>query len=71
VDVNIDCPGDKLIISVRDHGPGLNARSPRLPRDVMDERGRGLFVIQALAEHVTMQPWDGGTRLRAVLPLKR
>lgn len=71
VDVSIECPGDELVIIVRDHGPGLNDGSRRLPQNSMDEYGRGLFLIEALAERVTMQPWDGGAGLRVALSLAR
>jgi len=69
VEVSFECPGDELVVVVRDHGNGLNHRSLRLPQDMMDEHGRGLFLIDALAERVTMQPWSGGTEMRMVLPL--
>jgi anti-sigma regulatory factor (Ser/Thr protein kinase) len=36
------------------------------------EGGRGIFLIAALADEVTMKPAPGyGTQLRIVLPIKR
>ncbi|HLI95849.1 MAG TPA: SpoIIE family protein phosphatase [Candidatus Baltobacteraceae bacterium] len=71
VEVSVECRDDALSINVRDRGPGLIESTPRLPQNVMDEHGRGLFLIQALATEATTHSWGGGTEMRAVLPLQR
>ena len=72
VDVRIDWRGAKPIVTVHDSGPGLNREVSELPGAELDEKGRGLFVIRALAEQLSVTPSNGGgTALRAVLPLAR
>lgn len=59
-----------LVVTVRDNGPGLTGGIRRLPREILDETGRGLFLMQALAADVTVQPAvGGGTEVRATFPL--
>ena len=71
VEVSIDCLDESLMMTVRDHGPGMNLQSSSVPCEVFDESGRGLFLMQALAGHVTVEEGPGGgTQLRAVLPLQ-
>lgn len=74
VEMSIDWIGDSPVVTARDTGPGLtHARSPKLPKDALDENGRGLFLIHELSENVTVRALPGfGTEIRAVLPpLKR
>ncbi|MFD3614327.1 ATP-binding protein [Streptomyces sp. NPDC058676] len=47
--------GEKCRIEVADSGPGFSAAPPRLPAlpaPVEDENGRGLCLIEELADHV-------------------
>ncbi|HET9095730.1 MAG TPA: ATP-binding protein, partial [Candidatus Baltobacteraceae bacterium] len=70
VDVRIDWTGVKPVLTVRDTGPGLKRVSSELPHSVLAEKGRGLFVIKALAQDVSVNALpDRGTEVRAVLPL--
>ncbi len=50
-----------------DRGRGFR-HLPKLPADVLSERGRGLYIVSALADDfaVTRRP-DGGSHARAVL----
>lgn len=71
-EVSIDWTGDKPLLQVRDVGPGFQNPRPRLPRSTMDEDGRGLFLIQAMAHDLQIQPTpSGGTEVRVLLPLHR
>lgn len=59
------------MLYVRDTGPGLSELDARLPANAMDEDGRGLFLIKALALEASVKLSRGyGTELRAVLPIK-
>lgn len=72
VEIRIDWTGEKPIVTVRDTGEGLSHLLSDSPEDSFDETGRGLFPIEALAEHVSVSPSKGyGTELRATLPLTR
>lgn len=72
VDVHIDWAGEKPVLSVLDSGPGLERLSSELPRSALEEKGRGLFVVKALAQDVSVKVIPGrGTEVRAVLPLIR
>ncbi|GAC1499214.1 MAG: hypothetical protein NVS1B14_02590 [Vulcanimicrobiaceae bacterium] len=73
VEVTIEWMNGRPVITARDTGPGLTkVAAPQLPTDQFDENGRGLFLIQQLAEEVTIRPLPGfGTEIRATLPTLR
>ncbi len=72
VEVRVDWTRDKAVAVVRDTGPGLEQYAARLPDDVMSEDGRGMYLINALAEEVTIKRAAGyGTEIRVVLPIDR
>lgn len=72
VEVRIDWSAEKPVTVVRDTGPGLTRLLGELPQDAFDENGRGLFLIKALADDVSVKRAGGyGTELRAVLPVRR
>jgi anti-sigma regulatory factor (Ser/Thr protein kinase) len=56
----IDARPQRVLLHMLDEGPGYRFLS-RLPTDTLSERGRGLFLISALAEafHVTPRPFGG------------
>lgn len=59
--------GAAPVLHVLDRGPGF-AFTPKLPLDVLSERGRGLFIVWSLAEDFNVTPrHDGGAHARAVL----
>lgn len=59
--------GAPPVLHVLDRGPGF-AFAPKLPTDVLDERGRGLYIVWSLAEDFNVTPrHDGGAHARAVL----
>lgn len=72
VEVEIDWSREQPAICVRDIGPGLHTMRPGLPLDPLDENGRGLYLIHALAIDVAIRAMAGyGTEIRATLPLRR
>lgn len=55
------------VLHVLDRGPGFTL-SPKLPSDLLSERGRGLFIVWSLAEDFNVtERYDGGSHARAVL----
>ena len=57
------------VLHVLDRGPGFTF-APKLPLDLLSERGRGLYIVWSLAEdcNVTLR-YDGGAHARAVLAI--
>jgi PAS domain S-box-containing protein len=72
VEVHIDWTKEKPLVTIRDTGPGLRSLNASLPSDLLEEGGRGIFLITALAEAASVRPSPGyGTEIRAVLPIAR
>ena len=62
--------GDALL-AVTDSGQGFKGAMPSLPHELFDECGRGLFLIKALSEEVSVTSQPGlGTTVSAKIPLK-
>lgn len=71
VDVAIDLSGEAPVLHVLDRGPGFTFHA-RLPRDLMSESGRGLYIAAMLTEDLSVaRRADGGSHARAVLNLKK
>jgi serine/threonine-protein kinase RsbW len=67
IEVMLDVSGQSPVLHVLDTGSGFEFR-PRLPIDVMSERGRGLFLVTAFAEELSVERRrGGGSHARAVL----
>jgi serine/threonine-protein kinase RsbW len=67
VEVILDVSGEAAVLHVADDGRGFEFR-PRLPADLLSERGRGLFLVTAFAEELTVERRrGGGSHARAVL----
>jgi PAS domain S-box-containing protein len=59
--------GSAPVLHVLDRGPGFTF-APKLPSDMLYERGRGLYIVWSLAEDFNVTPrHDGGAHARAVL----
>ena len=72
VDVVLDWNGTSAaIVHFLDRGPGFVV-IPRLPTDMLSERGRGLFLVWSLSDdfNVTKRS-DGGSHVRVVLTPRR
>ena len=62
--------GDPPVLTVRDYGPGLHYHPWKPRRDPYAESGRGLAIVELLARDIAVdRPSDGGTVIRAVLPV--
>lgn len=63
--------GDAPVLTVRDHGPGFHVEPWPPHRDPYAESGRGLGLVELLAREVNVGTADdGGTVIRATLPVK-
>jgi anti-sigma regulatory factor (Ser/Thr protein kinase) len=71
IEVVLDWSVGSPVLHVLDRGPGFTF-APRLPTDLLSERGRGLFVVWSLSEDLNVtKRFDGGSHARAVLSVRR
>ena len=66
--VRVEVPDDDaVVVEVEDHGPGF--ASDPLTRRVKpeEEHGRGLRIVEAVADDVRVERFDERTRVRALL----
>ena len=71
IDVVLDWSVAFPVLHVLDRGSGF-VFAPRLPTDLLSERGRGLFVVWSLSEDLNVtKRFDGGSHARAVLNVRR
>jgi serine/threonine-protein kinase RsbW len=54
IEVRLDVDADHCTVDVVDNGPGFDTGAVGEPRP-SSERGRGLFLIKALSDHVRVQ----------------
>ncbi len=67
VEAILDASANAPVLHVIDTGEGFEYR-PRLPSDLLSERGRGLFLVAALAEEVSAElRRPSGSHVRVVL----
>jgi anti-sigma regulatory factor (Ser/Thr protein kinase) len=61
IDMCLECSkdGGDVVLHVKDRGPGYRANS-QLPRDIMSENGRGLFIISTYADRFIVKRRLGG-----------
>ncbi|HEY7982161.1 MAG TPA: PAS domain-containing protein [Candidatus Eremiobacteraceae bacterium] len=72
VEVHVDWTGARPIVTVRDVGPGLVNLNRDLPEDILQEHGRGVYLIKTLADEASVRRSPGyGAEVRAVLPITR
>jgi PAS domain S-box-containing protein len=72
VEVHIDWTGEVPVVTIRDSGPGLKSLTGDLPDDVMEEGGRGVFLIRSLSKEASAKTYQGrGAELRVVLQIRR
>jgi anti-sigma regulatory factor (Ser/Thr protein kinase) len=70
--VEIDWSDASPLVTVIDNGPGIERFSAALPMNELAEDGRGLFLINALAQGVRVEADPGhGTKISVTLPLER
>jgi anti-sigma regulatory factor (Ser/Thr protein kinase) len=67
VEIIFDWSQGAPVLHVLDRGPGFTL-APKLPSDLLSERGRGLYIVWLLAEDFNVtERYDGGSHARAVL----
>ncbi len=67
IEIVVDWSQSAPVLHVLDRGPGFTF-APKLPSDLLSERGRGLYIVWALAEDFNVtERYDGGSHARAVL----
>ena len=67
--VELEFSSDRFEVTVWDQGPGfdLDARDiSKMPQDLMQERGRGLFMMNAFCDEVAVIRGNGSFGLRLV-----
>jgi PAS domain S-box-containing protein len=71
IEVMLDWSAATPVLHVLDRGAGF-VFAPRLPTDLLSERGRGLFIVWSLSEDLNVtKRFDGGSHARAVLSVRR
>jgi PAS domain S-box-containing protein len=71
IEMMLDWSAQAPVLHVLDRGPGF-VFAPRLPTDLLSERGRGLFIVWSLSEDLNVtKRFDGGSHARAVLAIRR
>jgi PAS domain S-box-containing protein len=67
IEVMFDWSEATPVLHFLDRGPGFTL-APKLPTDVLSERGRGLYIVWSLTDDFNVTPrHDGGSHARAVL----
>ncbi len=67
IEILFDWSEETPVLHVLDRGPGFTL-VPRLPSDLLSERGRGLYIVWSLAGDFNVtERFDGGSHARAVL----
>jgi len=66
IHVRYELNGARLVIEIRDEGPGFRPRQIQLPPEEYRPNGRGLFIMQALMDEVYFDASAHGTRVRLV-----
>ena len=69
IDVSVERRQDDIEMRIRDRGPGLRHK-PTTSKGLLEENGRGLFLIQALSADLDIDATESGTELRARVPLR-
>ncbi len=69
LEVIVDLSSLSPVLHVIDEGPGFE-RAPMLPRDLLSESGRGLYIVSELTDEFSVARGpNGGSHARAVLGL--
>ncbi|MFY9883173.1 MAG: SpoIIE family protein phosphatase [Candidatus Cybelea sp.] len=67
IEIMFDWTDPTPVLHVLDRGPGFTL-APKLPSDLLSERGRGLYIVWSLTDDFNVtERHDGGSHARAVL----
>jgi serine/threonine-protein kinase RsbW len=72
VDIRLERLNNELLIEIEDEGNGFNVQEVPDPTEIANiknERGRGIFIIKNLADHVDFQ--NNGSLVKIKFNLKR
>jgi anti-sigma regulatory factor (Ser/Thr protein kinase) len=69
IEIVLECDNQDIVLKVTDRGVGFRF-SPTLPRNVLSEGGRGLFLVAQFAAAVRLDDARPGTTVRATLARK-
>jgi anti-sigma regulatory factor (Ser/Thr protein kinase) len=67
VEIYLDVERDALVLHVIDSGPPLALTEYRLPDELFSERGRGLFIVAALASNFRVNARARGNHISVTL----
>ncbi len=71
IDVQLDWNDENPVLTVHDEGASFKPEI-RLPADPLSERGRGLYIVNALALSLRVKDFEGdGSQVIARLPVRR
>lgn len=71
VRVWLEAAGDRFALCINDAGRGFTKPQTQSLPDDRAESGRGLYIVQKIAERLTYRRKRNGFEVRAVLPLRR
>jgi anti-sigma regulatory factor (Ser/Thr protein kinase) len=63
-DVSIIADATRVVVEVRDHGPGMRGRVPDAPPPVDSLHGRGLWLARQLCDDVSIHSTGTGVTVR-------
>jgi anti-sigma regulatory factor (Ser/Thr protein kinase) len=63
----LDWSGNQARLCVEDTGPSFDF-DPALPANPLEEHGRGLYIVRALAGHIDIEAFPKGKSIRVTLP---
>lgn len=67
--VTLEWKGDVVVVHVSDEGPHFTLPAADVVADVFAERGRGIFLMRAMATNLTVEPKGSGNCVTAQLPV--
>jgi anti-sigma regulatory factor (Ser/Thr protein kinase) len=67
IEIVLECDSQNIVLKVTDRGSGFRF-APALPRDVLSEGGRGLYLVSKYATNVELNDAEPGTTVQATLP---
>src|SRR5581483_4419003 len=69
VELGFEQTGGDLVVTVRDHGKGLNADNlpdPLAPENLLKQSGRGIFLMRSFMDDVLIRVVHPGTEIRMI-----
>ncbi|HEY1428345.1 MAG TPA: ATP-binding protein [Candidatus Tumulicola sp.] len=69
IEIVLECDNSDIVLKVTDRGGGFDF-APKLPKDVLSEGGRGLYLVSKYATKVQLDDSGAGTTIHATLPRK-